>query len=71
MTGASQEIIPSSAVRVVTKISSYQLHKIIGSLSNNDGDIDENGKKAIGLDWQNNNVTCASCFFVHFFAVTA
>ena len=28
-------------------------------------------KKAIGLDWQNNNFTHASRFFVHFFAVAA
>ena len=33
----------------------------------NDGDGDENGKKAIGLDWQNNNSARASRFFVHFF----
>ena len=26
----------------------------IGSLSNDDGDVNEDGKKAIGLDWQNN-----------------
>ena len=44
---------------------------MIGSLSNNDGDSNENGKKAIGLDWQNNNFACTSRFFVHFFAVTA
>ena len=28
-------------------------------------------KKAIGLDWQNNNFARASRFFVHFFAVAA
>ena len=45
----------------------------IGSLSNDDGDSDsnENGKKAMGLDWQNNNFPRASRFFVHFFAVAA
>ena len=43
----------------------------LGSLSNDHGDGNENGKKAIGLDWQNNNVTRASRFFVHFFAVAA
>ena len=43
----------------------------IGSLSNDDGDVNENGKKAIGLDWQNNNFARASRYFVHFFAVTA
>ena len=44
---------------------------IIVSLSNDDGDVKENGKKAIGLDWQNNNFARASRFFVHFFAVVA
>ena len=44
---------------------------ISGSLSNDDSDGNKNGKKAIGLDWQNNNFTLASLFFVHFFAVVA
>ena len=26
----------------------------MGSLSNDDGDGNENGKKAVGLDWENN-----------------
>ena len=47
------------------------LTNLIGSLSNDDDDGNENGKKAIGLDWQNNNFARASRFFVHFFAVTA
>ena len=44
-----------------------------GSLSNDDGDGDgnENGKKPIGLDWQNNNFARASRFFVHFGAFVA
>ena len=42
-----------------------------GHLSNDDGDVNENGKKAIGLDWQNNNFARASRFFVHFLAVVA
>ena len=37
---------------------------ILGSLSNDDDN--ENGKKAIGLDWQNNNFARASGFFEHF-----
>ena len=41
----------------------------IGSLSNDDGDGNENGKTELGLDWQNNNFACVSCFFVHFLAV--
>ena len=28
-------------------------------------------KKGIVLDWQNNNLAHASCFFVHFFAIIA
>ena len=43
----------------------------IGSLSKDDGDGNENGKKAIGLDWRNNNFARASRIFVHFFAVVA
>ena len=45
--------------------------QIIGSLSNDDGDVNENGKKAIGFDWQSNNSTRALRFFVHCFVVTA
>ena len=44
---------------------------IIGTLRNVDAKVNENGKKAIGLDKQNNNFTHASRFFVHFFTVTA
>ena len=36
----------------------------LGSLSNDDGDGKENGIKAIGLDWQNNNFARASRFFL-------
>ena len=44
--------------------------QILGSLSNDDGDVYENGKKAIGPDWQN-NFARASHLFAHFFAVAA
>ena len=39
---------------------------LIGSLSNdNGGDVNENGKKAIGSDWQNSNFTRhAFCTFL-------
>ena len=37
-------------------------------LSNDDGDGNENGKKAIGFDQWNNNFARASRFFVHSFA---
>ena len=43
----------------------------IGSLSNDNGDVNEKGKTAIGLDWKNNNFARASRFLVDFFAVTA
>ena len=42
-----------------------------GSLSKDDGDGNENGKKAIGLDKQNNNFARVSCFIVHFVTVAA
>ena len=44
---------------------------MLGSLSNDDVDGNENGKKAVGSDWHNNNFARASRFFVHFFAVRA
>ena len=44
----------------------------LGSFSNDDGDVNANDKKTIGLDWPNNNFARASrFFFAHFFAVTA
>ena len=39
------------------------------SLSNGDGN--KNGKKQLGLDWQNNVFARLSLFFVPFFAVVA
>ena len=44
---------------------------LLGSLRNDDGDGNENGKKAIGLDWQNKNFARASRFFVHFSTVVS
>ena len=46
------------------------MYDLIGSLSNDDGDVNENVKKAVGLDWQY-IFARASRFFVHVFAVTA
>ena len=51
-----------------TQRDSYQS---LGSLINDDGEVNKNGKKTVGLDWQNNNFARASSFFVHFSAVTA
>ena len=33
------------------------------SLSNDDGDANENGRKAVGLNWQDNNFARASRYF--------
>ena len=55
--------------RVPLKYCSRCLLK--GSLRNDYGDGNENVKKAIGLDKQNNNSARASRFFVHFSAVVA
>ena len=50
----------------------YANDTLIGSISNDDCDGNKSGKKAIGLDFrQNNNFTLSSCYFVHFFAITA
>jgi len=50
----------------------FNFYLILESWSNDDGHVNENGKKGnIGLNWQNNNSTRASRFFVNFFAVTA
>ena len=45
----------------------------LGSLRNDDddGDGNENAKKAMGLDEQNNNFARVSRFLVHFSAVVA
>ena len=40
-------------------------------LSNGDGDSNENGKKAIGLDQKNNDFARASRLLVYFLAVVA
>ena len=42
----------------------------IGDLINDDGDGNDNGKKAIGLELLNNNFARVAHFFVHFFPVT-
>ena len=49
----------------------HQVYRHKGCLSNDDGEDNGKGEKAIGLDWQNNNSARASRFFVHFFTVTA
>ena len=56
-----------------TTLSNVRIILILrGSLSNDDGDVNENGTKAIGWDWQNNNFArTSSLFFVHLLVVTA
>ena len=65
--------LSKEVVVLLTSFTKQMRLQTIGSLSNDDddGNGNENGKKAIGLDWQNNNFARASRFFVHFFAVTS
>ena len=44
---------------------------MLGNLSNENGDGNKNGKKAIGLDWPKNKFACAPRIFVQFFAFAA
>ena len=53
-------------------LSSGEVSLAISSKDDDDhGDGNENRKKAIGLDLQNNNFACASHFFVHFLVIVA
>ena len=52
-------------------VRNINVNALIRSLSSDDVDGSENGKKAIGLDQQNNNFARASHFFVLFLAVVA
>ena len=54
-------------------VPSHHLTSVCGTIGSlrNDDDGNENGKKKIGLDKQNNNFARASRFFVHFSAVVA
>ena len=62
----------SPVSRLVLNCFCYrEMYQLIGSLSNNDGDGNEDWKKAIGLDKQNDIFARASRFFAHFFAVAA
>ena len=51
------------------KVTHLQIH--IRELQQRRRRRQQERKKAIGLDWQNNNFARASLFFVHFFAVVA
>ena len=65
------ELIKTEINRRNTQSLKQVSHSISGSLSNDDADGNENGKKAIGLISKNNNFARASRSFVHFFAVVA
>ena len=58
---------PGTSIRKKT----YKQKRSIGSSSNDDGNGNKNGRKAIGLDWQNNNFARASHLFAHFLAFVA
>ena len=47
----SEQVIESFLLSTLSKLRQERM----GSLNNGDGDVREKGKKAIGLDWQNNN----------------
>ena len=50
----------------------WQSKVSLATLSNDDGDGNDNDKQAMGLNWQKkNNFARALGIFVHFFAVTA
>ena len=57
--------------RAVKMVASSKFGWYNRELRRQHGNGNENGKKAIGLEKQNNNFTRASRFFVHFFAVVA
>ena len=52
-------------------VTSLRVVSLVGSLRNDDDEGNENGKKATGLDKQNNNFARASRFFAHFSDVVA
>ena len=60
-------------IRAVTAVGDTSFTRsLLGCLSNNDGDVNENGIKLSNrFRLKNDNFARASRFFVHFFAVTA
>ena len=42
------------------------MHTKIGGLGNNNSDVNETSKKAIGLNWKKHDPACASPFLVQF-----
>jgi len=64
MADSSEPFTKASVLRTINK-KCFSHVASPGTLSN------EDGEKAIGLDWQNNNFARASRVFVHFFPVIA
>ena len=65
------ELIKTEINRRNTQSLKQVSHSISGSLSNDDADGNENGKKAIGLISKTTTLHVHHAFFVHFFAVVA
>ena len=68
--------IPNFCHFWLNSVSEYQpypdlLCSALGSSSNDNGEGNDNVKKVVRLDLQNNNFARALRFFLHFFAVTA
>ena len=70
MTDSSEPFTKASVLRTINK-KCFSHVVSPGTLSNDDGDGNKDGKKAIGLDWQKKNFARASRFFIHFSAVVA
>ena len=51
----------------IAPVGLHNLTAPLRSLSNDDGDVNENGKKAKGLDWHNNICTCITLFCAFLF----
>ena len=47
----SGQVVDSFLLSALSKLRQERM----GSLNNGDGDVSEKSKKAVGLDWQNNN----------------
>ena len=67
---APQTFIPCCQEKIMGHYAVFMC-RLLGSLSNDDGDGNENGKKAIALDSKNKNCAHASHFFAYFVAVVA
>ena len=75
----TQQNTPSLCVKLLTEDTfkpstiwwSRQPTVTVKSLSNDNGDVNKNGKRRSRFNKQNNNFARASCYFVHLFTVAA